>query len=174
MFPTKDMYFTEGGPLRPSPTEEPAHRADNPTYETDWARWSSAFTDMLRNWARCICVWNLVLDENGKPDITIPPRPSRPGGLVCVNSKTRQLTRSGAYFAFPHYSKTIRRGARIFASSGNLPGINHVAAENADGSRVLVMTSSPSALDQRVQCTLGSHALNLVLPPDSITSLVWS
>jgi O-glycosyl hydrolase len=129
---------------------------------------------MLRNWARMICVWNLLLDENGRADITIPPRPSRPGGLVCVNLKSQQLTRSGAYYAFPHYSKVIQRGAHIFASSGNLPGIDHVAAENTDGSHVLVLTNNDSAVEQRVQCMLASHALNVVLPPDSITSFVWS
>lgn len=118
--------------------------------------------------------WNLLLDENGRPDISIPPRPFQPGGLVCMDTKSRRVTRSGSYCAFSHYSKTIKRGAHIFASTGELPGIAHVAAENADGSRVLVMGNDDSVLEQRVQCTLASHALNVVLPPDSITSFVWS
>ena len=171
MFPDKHMYFTEGGP--PAHLESGATRRTFSPYGTDWARWSSAFTDMLRNWARCICVWNLLLDENSRPDITNPPRPLRPGGLVCVNSKSGQLSYSGNYYAFSHYSKLIQRGARIFASRGDLPGIGHVAAENSDGSRVLVMTNSNSGLEQRVQCRLASRALNLVLPPDSITSVAW-
>jgi glucosylceramidase len=173
MFPTKHMYFTEGGP--PSDFTEPRPRRSGfPPYGTDWARWSNACTDMLRNWARCICVWNLLLDENGGPDITIPPRPKgRIGGLVRVDTKSQQLSYSGNYYAFAHYSKLIQRGAHIFASSGDLPGINHVAAENTDGSRVLVMTNNDSALEQHLRCTLASRALNLVLPPDSITSLVW-
>lgn len=173
MFPAKHMYFTEGGP--PAHLfSRPRHREyAYPVYGTDWAQWSSAFTDMLRNWSRCICVWNLLLNEDGRPDIANPPRPLRPGGLVCVNSKSQQLTHSGAYFAFPHYSKAIQRGAHIFASSGNLPGIDHVAAENPDGERVLVVTNSNSGRGQHLQCRLGSRALNLVLPPDSITSFVW-
>jgi glucosylceramidase len=174
LFPQKHMYFTEGGPTHPSFAEVAHRRANCPQYGTDWSRWSSAYNDMLRNWARCICVWNLLLDENGRPDITIPPRPPRLGGLVCINLESQQLTRSGSYYAFPHYSKTIKRGARIFASTGEPPGIAHVAAENADGSRVLVITNNDSALEQRVRCTLASHALNVVLPPDSITSFVWS
>jgi glucosylceramidase len=172
MFPEKHMYFTEGGP--PAHLDVPGTRHMTfPAYGTDWARWSSAFTDMLRNWARCICVWNLLLDENGRPDITNPPRPLRPGGLVSVNSKSGQLSCNGNYYAFPHYSRLIQRGARIFASRGDLPGLDHVAAENADRSRVLVMTNSNSSLEQRVQCRLASRALNVVLPPDSITSLAW-
>jgi glucosylceramidase len=174
MFPQKHMYFTEGGPTRPSFADVEHRRASFPQYGTDWARWSSAYTDMLRNWAECICVWNLLLDENGRPDISIPPRPFHRGGLVSMDTKSREITRSGSYYAFPHYSKTIQRGGHIFASTGDLPGIAHVAAENADGSRVLVMTNNDGAHEQRVQCTLASHALRLVLPPDSITSLVWS
>lgn len=68
---------------------------------------------------------------------------------------------------------TIKRGAHIFASTGEVPGIAHVAAENADGSRVVVMTND-SAVERRVQCTLAAHARNVVLPPDSVTSLAWS
>jgi glucosylceramidase len=174
MFPDKHMYFTEGGPPAHLFTPEEHHRFAFPPYGTDWARWSNAFTDMLRNWARMICVWNLLLNENGRPDITTPPRPNRPGGLVCVDTKSQQLSYSGNYYAFSHYSKLIQRGAHIFASSGDLPGINHVVAENTDGSRVLVLTNSDSSLEQRVQCTLGSRTLDVVVPPDSITSLVWS
>jgi glucosylceramidase len=171
MFPEKHMYFTEGGP--PAHLDEQATRHMTfPAYGSDWARWSSAFTQMLRNWARCICVWNLLLDENGRPDITNPPRPNRPGGLVSINSRSGQLSYSGNYYAFPHYSKLIQRGAHVFASWGDLPGIDHVTAENADGSRVLVMTNSNST-EQHVQCRLRSRALNVVLPPDSIISLAW-
>jgi len=36
---------------------------------------------------------------------------------------------------------TIKRGAHIFASTGEVSGITHVAAENAEGSRVAVMTN---------------------------------
>jgi glucosylceramidase len=179
MFPDKHMYFTEGGPPAHlfGPAEKPAPgqaswRMSHP-YGTDWTRWSSAFTEMLRNWARCICVWNLVLDENGRPDITNPPRPMRRDGLVSLDTRTKELTYSGNYYAFPHYSKLIERGAHIFASSGDLPGVDHVAAQNPDESRVLVLTNSSNA-EQRLHCRLGMHALKVVLPPDSITSFVWS
>ena len=178
MFPEKHMYFTEGGPLGnffgPAGEERVVDRrvADH-AYGTEWARYSKSFTDMLRNWSRCICVWNLLLDENGRPDITNPPRAMRRGGLVSIDMKSHELTYSGNYYAFAHYSKLIHRGARVFASRGDLPGIDHVAAENPDGSRVLVVTNSNSGLEQQVQCTLGTRALKLALPPDSITSFVW-
>jgi glucosylceramidase len=173
MFPAKHMYFTEGGPPAHLFARREHHRFIFPSYGTDWSRWSRAFTNMLRNWARCVCVWNLLLDENGRPDITNPPRPRRPGGLVNINSESKRLSYSGNYYAFPHYSKLIQRGAHVFATWGDLLGMDHVAAENPDGSRVLVVTNNNGGLEQHVQCTLGSQALTLTLPPDSITSLVW-
>jgi glucosylceramidase len=178
MFPDKHMYFTEGGPpanmFGPSEERHPGQqpRRDDSSFATDWTRWSSSFTGMLRNRARCICVWNLILDENGRPDITNPPRPMRRGGLVSLDSKTKELTYSGNYYAFPHYSKLIQRGARIFASSGDLTGIDHVAAENPDKSRVLVLTNNNNA-EQKVQCKLGDQILRVALPSGSITSFVW-
>ena len=178
MFPDKHMYFTEGGPpahlFGPSEERHPGQQAPHeyPPYGTDWTRWSSSFTGMLRNWARCICVWNLLLDENGRPDITNPPRPMRRGGLVSIDSKTHELSYSGNYFAFPHYSKLMQRGAHVFASSGDLPGIDHVAAENPDESRVLVLTNSNN-VEKQVDCRLGDHILRAALPADSIASFVW-
>jgi glucosylceramidase len=97
----------------------------------------------------------------------------RRAGLVSIDTKTQALTYSGNYYAFPHYSKVIQRGAHIFASSGDLPGIDHVAAENPDKSTALVLTNRNHA-EQRVDCRLRSQVLKVVLPPDSITSFVWS
>lgn len=157
-FSAKPCYFTEDGP-----------DITDPHYATNWSRWSHTFTSILRNRARCITGWNLLLDEKGRPNIG----PFSCGGIVTINSKTGELTRSGMYHAFAHYSKLIHRGARIVASWGELPGIDHMVAQNPDGSFVLVVTNSDSGLLQHVQCTLGSHSLNVAVPPDSITSFVW-
>ncbi len=172
MFPEKHMYFTEGG--IPAHLFSPVKRgfAYHP-YGTNWAACSSAFANILRNWARCICVWNLLLDQDGRPDLANPPRARRPGGLLCINTKSQQITHSGAYYALTHYSKAVQRGARIFASSGDIPDIDHIAAQNPDGSRVLVVTNRSKADEQRVQFILGPRELTLALSPDSITSLVW-
>lgn len=157
MFPEKHAYWTEGGP---DYTE--------PDYATNWAKWSSTFTGILRNWARCIVSWNLVLDEKGRPDIG----PFSCGGVVTVNSQTHEVTRSGQFHAFAHYSEVIQRGAQIISSRGEVPGIDHVAAQNPDGSHVLILTNQDRE-QQQVQCALRDQSLTVALPPDSITTLVW-
>lgn len=154
-FPTKGTYWTEGGPDFTSPD-----------YATDWSKWGRLYTDILRNWSQCIVGWNLLLDEKGMPNIG--PFPC--GGLVTVNSQTGQLSRSGQYWAFAHFSKAIQRGARVIGSQADLPDVHHVAVENPDGTRVLIATNRGEMQD--VACQIGAKALTLTLEADSITTLV--
>jgi glucosylceramidase len=154
-YPNKNAYWTEGGP-----------DYTDPDYLTGWAKWGKMYSEILRNWARCIVGWNLVLDENGKPDIG----PFSCGGVVTVNSKTHEVSRSGQYWAFAHFSKLIQRDAQVIASREELKDISHVAVENPDGSRVLVITNQGG--EQQISCQLGNQALDLSLEPDSITTLL--
>jgi glucosylceramidase len=154
-FPAKNCYWTEGGP-----------NINSTDYTTDWVKWSHTFTGALKNWAQCNVGWNLLLDEKGTPNIG--PFPC--GGVVTVDSKTHQITRSGQYWAFSHYSRLVRRGARVIASHGDLTGIDHVAFENPDGSHVLVVTNQGEG--QQIQCQVGARALDLSLDSDSVTTLL--
>ena len=95
---------------------------------------------------------------------------------MTIHSQTREITRSGQYWAFAHFSRHVRRGARVFASStaASAPkDLSHVAFENPDHSRVLVLVNSgKTALTPRV--LLGTSAARVTLPPDSVTTLEWS
>jgi glucosylceramidase len=155
-FPGKNAYWTEGGPDYSSPD-----------YTTDWAKWSQTYTGVLRNWGRCVMGWNLALDEHGKPNIG----PFECGGVVTVESRTHRIVRSGQYWAFAHYSKVIDRGARVLASAGGMNGVDHVAVENPDGKRVLILTNQGE--ERAVECSLGSASLRVTLPRDSVASLMW-
>src|SRR5437660_829475 len=125
--PDAEMYWTEGGP-----------DIIDPNYLVDWTKWSKTYARILKNGMQCIIAWNLVLDENGKPNIG--PFPC--GGVVTVHSGTNEIKRSGQYWAFAHYSRAFRRGATILPSKGELKDIYHVAAENPDGTLALVLTNA--------------------------------
>jgi glucosylceramidase len=155
-FPAKNAYWTEGGP-----------DYTKPDYTSDWSTWSQTFSSVLRNWGRCLVGWNLALDEQGKPNIG----PFSCGGMVTIDSRTKQITRSGQYWAFAHYSKAIRRNARVLASHGLLAGVEHVALENPDGSRVLIITNRGEA--RRIDCGLNSFTLQVRMPKDSVVTLEW-
>ncbi len=156
-YPTKNMYWTEGGP-----------DYTDPAYATDWAKWSSTCTGVLRNWARCLVSWNLVLDEKGQPNIG----PFSCGGMITQDSRTEQITRSGQYWALAHYSKKVRRGAQVIASRGELAGIDHVAFANPGGDYVLVLTNQGEERD--VECRFEQKSLHLTLPRNSVLTLQWS
>ena len=111
-----------------------------------------------------------MLDEHGKPNIG----PFSCGGVLTLDCQTHQLTRSGLYWAFAHYSRFMRRGARVFATQGDLPDIDRIAAQNPDGSRVLVLTNRDltGGDPRQIQCVLGDKSLQLTLPANSVTTLV--
>ena len=156
-YPSKGAYLTEGGPFYTAPD-----------YTTDWAKWSATFTQALKNWARCALAWNLVLDEKGRPNIG----PFECGGLVTLDSKTQKITRSGQYWALAHFSKTVRRGARVLASHSAHSAIEHVAFANPDGSYVVVLTNPGD--ERTVSCKFGGDALPVKLAANSIVTLQWT
>jgi glucosylceramidase len=158
--PQVDQFWTEGGP-----------DFEKPGYETEWTKWAGDFTDVLRNRARSIIAWNYALDEAGKPNIG----PFQCAGVVTVDSKTAAITRGGQYWAFAHFSRHIRKGAKIVASSSkdSATGIQHVVARNSDNSYVAVLTNKGTAAAD-VSLRLGTSSVDVNVPADSVTTLKWS
>ena len=155
-YPEAEMHWTEGGP-----------DYTDPGYLTDWCKWGGTFSDVLNNWCRSITAWNLALDEHGRPNIG--PFPC--GGVVTINSQTKEITRSGQYWAFAHYSRIIRRGARRFHSQSSAADLRHVALENPDGQQVLVVTNTGPA--RTIELRLANMAASVPLKANSVTTLAW-
>lgn len=161
-FPQKSAYWTEGGP-----------DVKQPDYQTDYTKWADTFNGILNNWARSITSWNVALDEEGKPNVG----PFSCGGVVTIENATHTITRSGQYWAFAHYSKHIKRGARVFATDGlGFDGtggaISHSGFRNPDGGHVVVLANTGS--QRRVQLLLGGSVLEVDLPADSVHTLEWA
>ena len=153
-YPDAQIYWTEGGPDYTAPD-----------YATDWANWAKTFTEVLRNWGQSITGWNLALDEKGRPNIG--PFPC--GGMVTIHSETKEVTRSGQHWAFAHFSRNVRRGARRFESAGKVQGVDHVAFENPDGGKLLVLTNTGAA--KNVQLKVGNKVAEVTLQASSVSSL---
>jgi len=156
-FPNKHQQWTEGGAVITSPD-----------FETDWSQWAAVFAGVLKNWGCSIVGWNLALDESGKPNMG----PGQSGGIVTIHSRTQEITRCGQYWAFAHFSKVMQRGARVLATQGTLPGIEHVAVKNPDGSYVLVLVNR-SGLERMVRCIVENNELQVTLPRNSVATLLW-
>ena len=174
-FPQKNAYWTEGGP-----------DITAPDYATDWAKWGEIFNGVLNNWSRSITSWNLALDEKGKPNIG--PFPC--GGVVTVENGTEKggshaISKSGQYWAFAHFSKHVKRGAKVIATNGveappngglienrESKALTHCGFRNPDGSMVVVLANRGG--ERAVQLVHGAHVLEVDLPADSLFTLQWS
>ncbi|MHB8525083.1 MAG: glycoside hydrolase family 30 protein [Candidatus Acidiferrales bacterium] len=155
-YPEVEMHWTEGGP-----------DYTDPNYATDWCRWSGTFVGILRNWCGSITSWNLALDERGRPNIG----PFSCGGLVTIDSRTKQISRSGQYWAFAHYSRLVRRGAHRFHSQSSAVDLQHVALQNPDGQQVLVVTNAGPATE--IELRIANRTATISLKENSITTLAW-
>jgi len=154
--PDTEMFWTEGGP-----------DITSKAYLTDWSDWGKTFTGVLRHWCRSIIGWNLALDEHGRPNVG----PFSCGGSVTINAESLEITRSGHFWAMNHFSRSIRRGARRFDSQNGPAEIPHVAFEDPDGRRTLLITNPGSVRTVRVG--LGNAVADIDLSADSLTTLAW-
>jgi glucosylceramidase len=151
------MYWTEGGP-----------DYTDPNYARDWVRWSQTFTGILRNWCRSITAWNFALDERGRPNIG----PFSCGGLVTINSHTKQVSYSGQFAALAHFSRYVRRGARVFGSRSTATDVACCGFENPSGERVLVLTNAGAA--KTCDLHLADKRASVPLAENSLTTLRWT
>jgi glucosylceramidase len=156
-YPDLEMYWTEGGP-----------DYTWPDYLTDWTKWGANFANILRNGCRAITAWNFALDEHGKPNIG----PFSCGGVVTIHSETKEITRSGQYWALQHFSRSIRRDAQRFGSQGTLESITHVAFANSDGRNTLVLSNAGAGRSVTLQ--MGNYAAETELSGNSVTTFSWA
>jgi glucosylceramidase len=156
MYPDVQMYWTEGGP-----------DYTDPNYAKDWANWSQTFTGILRNCCSSITTWNLALDERGRPNIG----PFTCGGLVTVNSESKNISHSGQFWALAHYSRFVRRGACRIDSQSTLDNLYHCSFENPNRERVLVITNLGPGRTCHIQ--IEGQSASLSLTPNSVTTLLW-
>jgi glucosylceramidase len=140
----------------------------------------------VRFGASSVANWNLALDPSGGPQSltcgTLPPSEcssandlgsamSAPVVIDDAGGRARAtLTRE--YYEMGHFSKFVRPGAVRIAST-DLDGIENVAFENRNGTRVLVAhnrRSTPARF--AVNVDLRRH-LDVTLPGDGIATWTW-
>jgi len=183
-YPTKGMYWTEGGfelaagsgriafAATPGPMTEGIQAASSrPRLDETAAIAQSGLgaTHALRNWARCLIDWNVALDEGGRPNLG----PFDLKGTTTIDSRTGKVTVRGPnYWAIKHLNQAARRGATVILSSGTIEGVAHVAFANADGRKAMMLTNAGA--DRRVRIRNGRRMAEVSLPANSITNLSWT
>jgi glucosylceramidase len=158
-FPELDVWFTEcsGGEWKPQWAET-----------LPWIT-RNLVIGSVRHGARGVLMWNLALDPTYGPH--------RGGcndcrGVVTIDPATGQVTRNIEYYAFGHASRFAQKGARRVASSGEVPGLDHVAFTNPDGSTVVVVSNS-AAQPRRFSVQGPGRRFGYTLPAGSVATFVW-
>ena len=101
---------------------------------------AAGFIRMINNGCQSITVWNLALDPAGYPNIG----PFNCKGTVEIGRDGKLLGRSDEYYTLLHFTRYIKRGARLLRTEGlHLPR-NFEAAGfvNPDNSRVLLIANT--------------------------------
>lgn len=136
--------------------------------------------DATRNWASGVQLWNLALDENRGPYEGARSY-GCPGctGLVTVNQSTHQARLNHNYYQFGQISRYVEPGAvRIFSTRlvsdgfGISPGLDDVAFENPDGSKVLVAYNNSFGAETFAVAWRGRYLTHTLAPAATVT-LRW-
>ncbi|MCC6282607.1 MAG: glycosyl hydrolase [Saprospiraceae bacterium] len=157
--PDKNIYFTEcssggwSGPWRD---------------DLMW-KFKNLMIGNLRNWATCVLLWNLALDENSGP-VNGGCMDCR--GVVTVRSDgTYEPTID--YYSLGHLSRFVRKGAvRIASTDLSAQNLDNVAFKNPDGSKVLVLMNNKD-MSRKVNVKATEGVAEMEIPAFSVITLVW-
>ena len=90
---------------------------------------------------------------------------------MTIHSQTIEIVRSGQFWGFAHYSRSLRSGAHRFDTQSEAGELSHVAFENPDGEKVLILTNP--AAEKKVELQMGQAKAEISLPRDSVTTCIW-
>ncbi len=159
--PDMDIYFTEcsGGAWIPSFAEG---------IKRDM---KDLVIGSTRNWAKTVIKWNLALDSS------YGPHNGGCGncyGFVTITPETETgFTYNYDYYSIGHASKFVTSGAyRIASTSFQYEGLESVAFQNPDDSKVLIVSNSHTT-DKVFTVQWGNQAFTYTLPNGTIATFTW-
>jgi len=158
-YPDKDIYLTEASD----------GTWNDGGFNSDLIRNGTFLVDAVRNWARTIIKWNLVLDQNNGPKIAGGCNTCY--GVLTVNRTTRQITPRPHYYALGHASKFLRPGAVRIGSPAE--PYKTVSFQNIDGSIVLYVVNANTAADTLKLQWNGQWTIASI-PARSIMTFRWN
>lgn len=141
----------------------------------------------IRNWASSVVLWNLALDTTGgpvqRPNLGCPDCT----GLVTIDTAAGSVKYTAVYYQLGQLGEFVRPGARRIESnnfvsydSGDFvthlnyatPGLDDVAFENPDGSKVLLAYNGGKET-QRFAVSWHRRAFTYALPAGATVTFRW-
>jgi glucosylceramidase len=157
-------------------------KALHPAYEPVY-RYARDIIVGLNHWYAGWIDWNIALDKDGGPNHV----GNWCGAGMMIDETAQTIYYTPIFYVMRHFSKYIRPGATVLASTVTLPssvplagydglptdGLLATAAVNTDGSVVVVVFNETAApIDYAV--TAASVSVNGTAPAQSLQTLVWS
>ena len=120
-----------------------------------------------RNWARTVIEWNIA---------STPPSQARGcldcQGALAIDENSGQITRHVSYYIIAQAAKFVDANAQRIASSSDNNNLHHVAFQNPDNSRVLLVYNPLS--DEQVFWVNGqTQQFEYTLPGRSAVTFDW-
>jgi glucosylceramidase len=152
----------------------PWNPAGYPTFNPDTAANDYAYGveswGLIRDWLNAgvnvYSAWNMVLDTAGK-NLDLE-RPWPQNALLTVNTSSKALNITPAYYVFRHVSQYVAPGAKRVGTSGG----DALAFTNPDGTVVAIMYNSGAA-KTTYTVAVGSTRLQFSMPSAGFATVVW-
>jgi len=167
-YPMLKLHFTEAGP----------RLFDH--YDTDWCKWAIMMSKTINNRYSSFTGWNLMLDETGGPNIG----KFFCGGLVTRNRFTNELSYSGQYKAFKHFTAFVNEESKIYPvhfeksdermhafNDGRKPLTGSVV-ENKNGTSALIMVN-PNSNKAQIQFYHNNKWWYIELLPETVATICF-
>ncbi len=122
----------------------------------------------LNNWTNGYTHWNLLLDQDGGPRHAGGARGSN---IVTANTKTGELALNPPYYAFGHFSRFIKPGARRVACTSSSDFFIATAFMNPDGKVAAVVLNLRDS-SEIFQLWVDGKAVRYLSPPNAIITMI--
>ncbi|MBE0538969.1 MAG: glycoside hydrolase family 30 protein [Ignavibacterium sp.] len=159
-YPDKHLLFTEGC--------AESFRPDGYQTWKNAERYGRSMINDFNNGTVGWTDWNILLDENGGPNhvenFCFAP--------VHADTKTGKLIFTPSYFYIGHFSKFIRPDAKRVSTASSRSQLLSTSFINADGKMITVVMNQ-SDLETKYKLYVGSNAVELIIPPHAIQSLIY-
>jgi glucosylceramidase len=121
--------------------------------------------DWIQKGVNVYSAWNMVLDTAGKNIDSMRPWPQN--ALLNVNTSSKTLILTPAYYVFRHVSQYVDPGAKVVGTSGG----DALAFKNPDGTIVAVIYNSGAAKNAIVQ--IAGKKLQFAMPANGWATVNW-
>jgi glucosylceramidase len=140
----------------------------------DW--WGRMIVADLRIGVSVWLYWNMILDETGGPWMVDLKHSNEDNNyqhpVVIIDRTKREAVYTGLYYYLAHFSRYVRPGAVRLETQGAPAPLHHVAFQNADGRKVLVVVNSADAATRFTIRAQGRDA-ETELPARSVATYRW-